>query len=291
MDKPRIISVTIKKNSDSPSSHPATQDAPSLAGQDAFVQPVVSSLPSPQLPQIPPAQTSEKPRVLSQQNPVTNKILLPSSPPSPSPTLPLFRGEFRRTRTIWRKKFGRKTAARTPFPSSFRVFLVRSLEKNKTLENNRKILAMGLFMAVVYITQAALEKAQTHFSAEAKKGLEAMGLLLGEANSFNGRKYSFITDYITSKTRPSVTSVFRKTLFNWRAVKRSHQSWLAGAFYRTTGASILYDSSTQKIFFEDYNIALVIDRAGKSFQAAPNGYQEVGYAIVPVLGLWRQGFW
>ena len=145
-------------------------------------------------------------------------------------------------------------------------------------------------MAVVYMAQAALEKAQTHFSAEAKKGLEAMGLLLGEANSFNGRKYSFITDYITSKNEAtSVTVRFSENAFSNLAAQLSavkskfvvgwaHSHPNYGCFLSHT------DLSTQKKYFsEDYNIALVIDPVRgekKFFKLHQNGYQEVGYAIV-----------
>ncbi|MBI5635732.1 hypothetical protein HY993_02095 [Candidatus Micrarchaeota archaeon] len=145
-------------------------------------------------------------------------------------------------------------------------------------------------MAVVYMAQTALDKAKAHFSSEAKKGLEAMGLLLGEVNSFNGKEYSFIADYITSKNdATSVTVRFSENAFSNLAAEinsvkpnlvvgwaHSHPNY--GCFLSST------DVSTQKKYFsQGYNVALVIDPVRgekKFFKLNANGYQEVGFAIV-----------
>lgn len=145
-------------------------------------------------------------------------------------------------------------------------------------------------MVVVYMTETALDKAKAHFASEAKKGLEAIGLLLGEVNSFNGRTYSFITEYITSKNNATSVSVrfsekaFSDLAFEINSVKtkfvigwaHSHPNY--GCFLSST------DLRTQRKYFnQEYNIALVIDPIRgekKFFKLKPNGYQEAEFVIV-----------
>ncbi len=149
-------------------------------------------------------------------------------------------------------------------------------------------------MFEVYVHEKALKKAEKHCAREAEKGLEAMGLLLGNAFTHKGRKYVVIEDYSTGENEATSVSVrftkkaFLKLAKDFEESRRiivgwSHAHPSYGCFLSTT------DLKTQNNYFnEDFHVALVIDPTRKTsngfekkfFKLCVEGYREASYAVI-----------
>lgn len=146
-----------------------------------------------------------------------------------------------------------------------------------------------------YVHKAALEKASTHARELASKGLESMGLLVGEAFSHKGRPYVIVEDYVTAGNDSTAVSVrFSREAFSSLAREYSskrgrvvvgwcHSHPNYGCFLSST------DVRTQKSYFpEEWHIAIVIDplrsEAGaplrRVFKLKGSGYEEAAYAVI-----------
>lgn len=147
----------------------------------------------------------------------------------------------------------------------------------------------------VYIARAAFEKAEAHFKEEARKRLEAMGLLAGEVYSNNGKNFVLITDYITSENEASAISVrFTKNAFGElvKQFQSKNEKLLVGWFHSHPGYGCFLsqtDLATQRSYFqEDFNVALVgdptKDEAGRmlmrAFRLKGGSYEELSHAII-----------
>ncbi|NYZ78137.1 Mov34/MPN/PAD-1 family protein [Candidatus Micrarchaeota archaeon] len=149
-------------------------------------------------------------------------------------------------------------------------------------------------MFEVYVHEKVLKKAEKHYAEEAEKGLEAMGLLLGNAFTHEGSEYVVIEDYSTGENEATSVSVrFSKKAFPKLAkdfeeggkiiVGWSHAHPSYGCFLSTT------DLRTQNNYFdEDFHVALVIDPTRetetgfekKFFKLCYEGYREASYAVI-----------
>ncbi|MEW5955377.1 MAG: Mov34/MPN/PAD-1 family protein [Candidatus Micrarchaeota archaeon] len=147
----------------------------------------------------------------------------------------------------------------------------------------------------VYVSNDALKKAEAHFTQQAAKGLEAMGLLLGEPRTWQGKEYTFVEEYFTAQNSASSVLVkfsenaFADLVRQYREHRgkiitgwlHSHPSF--GCFMSRT------DLATQEKFFpEPFHVALVADPTKKeggrmllrAYKAADGSYREVSYAVV-----------
>ncbi len=149
----------------------------------------------------------------------------------------------------------------------------------------------------VYISATALRKAEKLFEMAAQSGLEAMGLLVGNAYSWKGRQYVMVENFITAKNLPTAVSVkFTKEAFgeltkaysaHFKEKKlivgwiHSHPSY--GCFLSQT------DINTQvKCFSAPFNIAMVVDPLRRDdgrmeervFRVKANDYYEVSFAVI-----------
>jgi proteasome lid subunit RPN8/RPN11 len=149
----------------------------------------------------------------------------------------------------------------------------------------------------VYIRNSALEKAESLFESAAAKGMEALGLLVGNVFTWKGSQYAMVENFITAKNLPTAVSVkFTKESFSelTKAFSRhfkekklivgwihSHPSY--GCFLSQT------DINTQNRFFSaPFNIAMVVDplrwiggrMEERVFKVNGNTYYEVPFAIM-----------
>lgn len=143
----------------------------------------------------------------------------------------------------------------------------------------------------VYADWNAVAKASKHFSREAEKGLEAMGLLVGEAFSWRGKEFVVVKDYVTARNKASCVSVEfseeafpelagklferrgAKTIVGWAHAHPNYGCFLSGT-----------DLKTQRNYFsEPFHVALVMDPVRgekKFFKLDGENYREASYAIV-----------
>ena len=140
----------------------------------------------------------------------------------------------------------------------------------------------------VYFDAAAFQKAEAQFKLAAKNGMEAMGLLLGEACSFKGKKFVMVTDYVTAGNDATAVSVrfggrafpdLASVLWNGKTVvgwMHSHPSY--GCFLSSR------DVATQEGFFtEPFHVAFVLDPVRndcKAFRVRNGRPVEVSFAVV-----------
>lgn len=142
-----------------------------------------------------------------------------------------------------------------------------------------------------YIYASALKKAEKHFAREASRGLEALGLLVGDVYCFKGKEFIVVEDYITGKNAStSFSTKFEKKAFSEMVEQllkkhgdkiivgwaHSHPSF--GCFLSST------DIEAQKKFFpEDFHAALVIDpirKEKKFFKLEGDEYREASFAVI-----------
>ncbi len=152
-----------------------------------------------------------------------------------------------------------------------------------------------------YISELAYSKGLKHAKENAELKLESMGLLIGQVNTYNGKNYLMVQDYITAENQSTAVSVkfSREALsnltekFSNRQDKNlfvvgwmhSHPSY--GCFLSST------DIATQTACFnQPNNIAVVIDPVLKEsnpqdhirvFRLNENDsrrYSEVSFAII-----------
>ena len=122
-----------------------------------------------------------------------------------------------------------------------------------------------------YIDERALRKAQREFEAAADKGIEAIGLLAGEAGTWEGQEFVEGIAEIAS----SLAKKDGKMIVGWI---HSHPSY--GCFMSTA------DENAQRSFFpEKFSVAIVVDpinREKKVFKIDANGagVREASYAVI-----------
>lgn len=152
-----------------------------------------------------------------------------------------------------------------------------------------------------YIMESAYLKGLSHAKKNLELKLESMGLLIGQVNSYNGKNYIMVNDYITSENRSTavlvkftqaalsnLTEMYSKRqdknlfVIGWM---HSHPSY--GCFLSNT------DITTQTACFnQPNNIAVVIDpilietkpeehiRVFKLDESDNRKYSEVSFAII-----------
>ena len=146
-------------------------------------------------------------------------------------------------------------------------------------------------MKQVYVEEKAWQQLLEHFQQEAGKGLEAMGLLLGEVFRHEGTEWVFVREYVTAGNDASAVSVkFTEEAFKdlipiiSSKIKKSllvgwcHSHPGFGCFLSST------DQATQRNYFnESFSVALVVDPVKgekKFFKLYDRGYAPVSFAVV-----------
>ncbi len=140
----------------------------------------------------------------------------------------------------------------------------------------------------VYVYQSALSAAERHFESAAKSGLEALGLLVGRAFSFNGHTYAVAEEYVTAPNDATSVSVrFSREAFSRLSASLRNGKMVVGWAHSHPGYGCFLsatDVRTQDVYFgESYHAALVVDplrRQRKFFKLQGQGYYEVPYAVV-----------
>lgn len=146
-------------------------------------------------------------------------------------------------------------------------------------------------MFEAYIPLEVKSKIEAHFSKQAEKKLEAMGLLAGKVYEYNGKSYVVVEDYLTGSLRASSVSVkFNEETLGLIAGKigdriiigwvHSHPGY--GCFMSST------DIKTQKSYFsKSFNIAGVFDPTRKEgsemlkrfYRLDGETYKEISFAV------------
>ncbi len=151
----------------------------------------------------------------------------------------------------------------------------------------------------VYIKQSAVENAEGYFSKLANNRLEGMGLLLGVQCEYNGKRFLFVSDFLTANTASSSVSVrFSSTAFNFLAnvLKNSQENVVVGWCHSHPSYGCFLSSTdvtTQRRFFnEEFHVAAVFDplrrekfgektvMAKRFYRLNAEGYKEVSFAVV-----------
>jgi 26S proteasome regulatory subunit N11 len=142
-----------------------------------------------------------------------------------------------------------------------------------------------------YIEERALRKAQKHFERAASEGIEAMGLLAGEAGVWEEREFVVVTDYLTGKNESTAAST---------RLESEGIAEIAAALAKKSGKMIVgwahchpgygcfmsaADEAAQRAFFpERFHVALVIDpmrNEKRVFKLDENGCaREASYAVI-----------
>jgi proteasome lid subunit RPN8/RPN11 len=146
-------------------------------------------------------------------------------------------------------------------------------------------------MFEAYIPLEVINKIERHFSEQAEKKLEAMGLLVGKVYQYKGENYVLVEDYLTGLLQASSVSVkFNEETLGFLASKiedrivvgwaHSHPGY--GCFMSST------DIKTQKSYFsKPFNIAGVFDPTRKEgskmlkrfYKLDGEGYKEISFAV------------
>jgi 26S proteasome regulatory subunit N11 len=144
-----------------------------------------------------------------------------------------------------------------------------------------------------YIDERALRKAVKHFETAAESGVEAMGLLAGEAGTCEGQEFVVVTDYLTGKNNSTAattrlesegiaecaaqlgkTKNSGKIIVGWCHAHPGYGCFMSSA-----------DENAQRAFFpEKFHVAIVVDPVNnekKVFKLCANGAcREASYAVI-----------
>lgn len=142
-----------------------------------------------------------------------------------------------------------------------------------------------------YVYAKALEKATKHFAREASRGLEAIGLLVGEVYCFKGNEFVVVEDYITGKNASTrVSTKFEKKAFGEmveQLLGKSRGKIIVGWAHSHPSFGCFLSSAdieTQKRYFpEGFHVALVIDPVRKEkrfFKLEGEEYREASFAVI-----------
>jgi len=143
----------------------------------------------------------------------------------------------------------------------------------------------------LYLSSSALEKARTHFSAQARSGLEGIGLLIGDVFSWKGRKYAVAEEYLTGGNKASsVAAKFDERAFGALAQvlakKFPGKIFVGWAHSHPNYGCFLsqQDVATQENYFpEEWHVAFVVDpvrKEEKAFKLRDGKVVEASYAVV-----------
>ncbi len=146
-------------------------------------------------------------------------------------------------------------------------------------------------MKQVYVEESAWNSLLEHFRREAGKNLEAMGLLLGEVYSHEGREWVFVKEYVTAPNDASAVLVsFTEEAFKELiplVAKKIKKSLIVGWAHSHPGYGCFLsatDQATQRNYFsESFNVALVVDPLKgdkKFFRLSGSSYSPVSFAVV-----------
>ena len=142
-----------------------------------------------------------------------------------------------------------------------------------------------------YIEQRALRKAQKEFATAAAKGIEAIGLLAGEAGIWEGQEFVVVTDYLSGKNNSTAatTRLEREGIAEIAAqLAKTDGKIIVGWIHAHVGYGCFMssaDEAAQRAFFpERFHIAVVIDSVTgekKVFKLDENGAsREASYAVI-----------
>ncbi|MEM0475210.1 MAG: Mov34/MPN/PAD-1 family protein [Candidatus Norongarragalinales archaeon] len=144
-----------------------------------------------------------------------------------------------------------------------------------------------------YIEECVLRKALKQFRAAAKNGIEAIGLLAGEAGVWEGREFAVITDYLAGKNKSTAatTRLEREGIAEIAAQLSENKNdgkIIVGWIHSHPGYGCFMsaaDEAAQRAFFtEKFSVAIVVDPLSgekKVFKLDENGCaREASYAVI-----------
>ncbi len=141
-----------------------------------------------------------------------------------------------------------------------------------------------------YIDERALRKAQKEFEAAAAQGIEAIGLLAGEAGVWEGREFVIVTDYLTGKNNSTAATTRLESegiaeIASALAKKKGRM--IVGWIHCHPGYGCFMsaaDENAQRAFFpEKFHVAVVVDpvnREKRVYKLDENGCREASYAVI-----------
>jgi proteasome lid subunit RPN8/RPN11 len=142
----------------------------------------------------------------------------------------------------------------------------------------------------MYLSTLAESKIRKHAIEEAPRGLEVMGFLLGDVQSWRGVVYSAVRDAVTTELRSTPAKVrFNPEAFPDLFIQLDDSGFdyiLVGWYHSHPGHTCfmsLTDIATQRSMFnQPYHSALVVDPLNhdiKAFRLAGGGVEEIPFAL------------
>ncbi len=146
-----------------------------------------------------------------------------------------------------------------------------------------------------YIELQAMQEAEKHVVKMAKRGKEAMGLLLGDRYAWKGKEYVVVEEFVTAENDATSVSVrFARDAFGKLAekLKKHGKKMVVGWLHSHPGYGCFLsgtDVGTQeKYFTEPFHVAIVVDplkKEGrqlqkKAFKVKESEFYEVAFAVV-----------
>ncbi|MEM3342657.1 MAG: Mov34/MPN/PAD-1 family protein, partial [Thermoplasmata archaeon] len=142
----------------------------------------------------------------------------------------------------------------------------------------------------VYIHKDVVKKIMAHAEELAQKKLECMGFLVGDAFSWQKRKYTLIRDVVTTELDSTSVSVrFARDGFGMlfaQLDKLPYDYLILGWYHSHPGYSCFFsytDIATQRAMFKNpYQCGIVVDPIRgemKAFKLKGESYQELNYSI------------